>query len=63
MPQPNLAQGPLKGYAICATPRSGSNFLSQLLESTGRLGRPLEYFNGPARRELTWPDYPEAAEL
>ncbi|MGP8122502.1 MAG: Stf0 family sulfotransferase [Xanthobacteraceae bacterium] len=36
-----------RGYAICTMPRSGSNFLCQLLASSGCLGRPLEYFNGP----------------
>jgi LPS sulfotransferase NodH len=48
-----------RGYAICTTPRSGSNFLCQLLASTGCLGRPLEYFNGPARRVLDDPDFPD----
>lgn len=48
-----------RGYAICTTPRSGSNFLCQLLESTGCLGRPLEYFNGPARRLLEDPTFPD----
>jgi LPS sulfotransferase NodH len=47
------------GYAICTTPRAGSNFLGQILESTGVLGRPLEYLNGPARRKLGWADYPD----
>jgi LPS sulfotransferase NodH len=50
---------PDRGYAICTVPRSGSNFLGQVLASTGRLGRPLEYFNGPARRELDTPGYPD----
>lgn len=36
-----------RGFAICTAPRSGSNFLSQLVASTGQLGRPREYFNGP----------------
>jgi LPS sulfotransferase NodH len=48
-----------RGYMICATARSGSNFLSQLLASTGQLGRPLEYFNTPARRIYTDPEYPK----
>lgn len=47
------------GYAICTIPRSGSNFLGQLLASTGCLGRPLEYFNGPARRVLDDPTFPD----
>lgn len=53
------------GYALCTTPRAGSNFLGQILQSTGRLGRPLEYLNAPARRRLGWEDYPDdpAAQL
>lgn len=51
-----------RGYVICTTPRSGSNFLAQLLASTGELGRPLEYFNGPARRVLDHPDFPDDPE-
>jgi LPS sulfotransferase NodH len=49
----------LRGYAICTVPRSGSNWLGQLLASTGLLGNPLEYFNGVARRLLTDPLYPD----
>ena len=52
----------IRGYAICTVPRSGSNFLCQLLTSTGRLGRPLEWFNGPARRTLDHPGYPDDPE-
>jgi LPS sulfotransferase NodH len=44
---------------ICTTPRSGSNYLGQIFESTGVLGRPREYFNGPARRVLDDPAYPD----
>jgi LPS sulfotransferase NodH len=32
------------------------------LTSTGVLGRPLEYFNGPARRVLDHPDFPDDPE-
>jgi trehalose 2-sulfotransferase len=49
----------LSGYAICTAPRSGSNYLSQVLASTGKLGNPLEYFNAPARRVLDDPSYPD----
>ncbi len=49
----------MKGYAICTAPRSGSNFLCQLLASTGKLGAPLEYFNGSSRRVLDDPFYPD----
>jgi LPS sulfotransferase NodH len=51
-----------RGYVICTAARSGSNFLAQLLTSSGELGRPLEYFNGPARRALDHPDYPDDPE-
>ncbi|TIX63226.1 MAG: hypothetical protein E5V33_13220 [Mesorhizobium sp.] len=49
----------MRGFAICTAPRSGSNFVSQLLSSTGQLGRPLEYFNGPGRRYFDDPNYPD----
>lgn len=52
-----------RGYAICTTPRSGSNLLCQYLTSTGVLGRPLEYFNGMARRALEDPGYPDEPAL
>jgi LPS sulfotransferase NodH len=41
------AAGP--GYVICTEPRSGSNFLCALLESTGKLGRPREFFSDKGR--------------
>lgn len=49
----------MRGYAICTAPRSGSNFLCQLLAATNALGRPLEYFNGPGRRFFDDPSYPD----
>jgi trehalose 2-sulfotransferase len=52
-----------RGYAICTQPRSGSNMLCQYLSSTDQLGYPLEYFNGPGRRALGLPDFPDAPEL
>jgi LPS sulfotransferase NodH len=52
-----------RGYAICTQPRSGSNLLCQILSSTDQLGYPLEYFNGPGRRALGLPDFPDAPEL
>jgi len=48
-----------RGYVVCATPRSGSNYLCQLLASTGVLGVPREYFNAPGRRAYDDPNYPE----
>jgi LPS sulfotransferase NodH len=48
----------MKGFAICTSPRSGSNYFGEILSATGRLGRPLEYFNAPARRALEAPNYP-----
>lgn len=50
-----------RGYAICATPRSGSTYFGQLLASTGQLGSPLEYFHTAARRQNTDPNYPQHA--
>lgn len=52
-----------RGYAICTQPRSGSNLLCQYLSSTGQLGYPLEYFNGPGRRALGLPDFPDDPKL
>nr|WP_276208732.1 Stf0 family sulfotransferase [Caulobacter sp. 17J65-9] len=49
----------MRGYAVCAAPRAGTNLLCQVLASTGVLGRPLEYFNGPGRRSWDIPDYPD----
>ena len=49
----------IRGYAICTTPRTGSNYLCQLLSSTGVLGRPLEYFNAEGRRIHDDPTYPD----
>jgi trehalose 2-sulfotransferase len=53
---PRLAD---RGYMICTTPRSGSNYLCQLLASTGQLGNPIEYFNTRSRRKHTDPKYPK----
>jgi trehalose 2-sulfotransferase len=33
-----------QSYLICATPRSGSNWLCEVLRSTGNLGHPDDYF-------------------
>jgi LPS sulfotransferase NodH len=63
MTREQRATAPRRGYAICTQPRSGSNLLCQYLSSTGRLGHPLEYFNGPGRRALGLPDFPDAPAL
>jgi LPS sulfotransferase NodH len=34
-------------YLICATPRSGSNYLCEVLRSTGNAGHPDDYFWNP----------------
>jgi hypothetical protein len=36
---------------------------TQLICPLDQLGRPLEYFNGPGRRALGMPDFPDAPEL
>ena len=45
-----------RGYAICTEPRSGSSFLGRILESTGALGRPKEYFSRARVRAEIWRD-------
>jgi hypothetical protein len=52
---PELAD---RGYMICATSRTGSNYLCQLLASTQVLGNPLEYFNTNGRRRREDPKCP-----
>jgi len=52
-------RGGLRGYVVCALPRSGSSYFCQLLQSTGNLGFPIEYFNTVGRRRDV-PDYPTA---
>ena len=59
----NIALDPsVKGYAICGYPRSGSNYICQILASTGILGNPLDYFNGPGLRAKLLPAYPDDLE-
>ncbi|MDP3078183.1 Stf0 family sulfotransferase [Bradyrhizobium sp.] len=48
---------PKRGYAICTTPRSGSNYLCELLDSTGTLGNPIEYFSPAALRVRGLPEF------
>ena len=56
--QEPAAQPAGRGYLICGTPRSGSFFLCDLLRSTGKLGRPNEYFEPAAMRRHGAQDYP-----
>lgn len=42
----------IRGYAICTTPRSGSNYACEILSSTGALGFPREYFNTKGMKGL-----------
>lgn len=46
-------------YVICTTPRSGSNFLCEVLQSTEVAGRPDEYFRDPPADHEHWtvPEY------
>jgi LPS sulfotransferase NodH len=55
----NKTSANMRGYFICATQRSGSNFLCDMIAETGQLGIPREYFNGTARRVIdNDPSYP-----
>lgn len=42
----------LGNYLVCTHPRSGSNYFCQLLNSTGRLGHPAEYFHAGHLKSL-----------
>jgi LPS sulfotransferase NodH len=57
-PTATAPQRERRGYALCTAPRSGSNWVCELLASTGALGYPLEYFNTLGRRTFTDPAYP-----
>jgi len=61
-PMAEVDEVALRGYVICTAPRSGSNWLGQLLSSTGVLGHPLEYFNAPGRRRISDPSFPGQPE-
>lgn len=47
---------PVQSYLVCATPRSGSTLLCELLKDTGVAGRPEEYFE--ARSDTGVPPHP-----
>ncbi len=46
----------MSSYLVCATPRSGSTLLCELLKDTGVAGRPEEYFE--ARSDTGLPPHP-----
>ncbi|MER8749224.1 Stf0 family sulfotransferase [Mesorhizobium sp. M1050] len=52
---PDVLAGIKAGILICTSPRSGSNYLAELMAGAG-LGKPLEWFGG--RRVLELPNYP-----
>ncbi|WP_169053433.1 Stf0 family sulfotransferase [Alteraurantiacibacter aquimixticola] len=53
----------IPGYLVCTHPRSGSSYFCQLLESTGKLGKPLEYFtHGHMRRRFADPADPASLQ-
>lgn len=41
-----------KPYVVCATPRTGSSLLCELLKSTGLAGKPWEYFSVEQQQKL-----------
>src|SRR5579862_3634810 len=41
-------------YVICTAPRTGSSLLAEALASTGRAGRPKEYFDIYKQNERNW---------
>jgi LPS sulfotransferase NodH len=48
-----------KSYVVCSSPRSGSTYLTLLLESTGLLGKPYEWLRGDGGRpHPDYTDYP-----
>src|SRR4051794_9178176 len=63
LPDPISTAPELRGYAVCATARSGTGFLCSLLKSSGTLGHPVEYFNAWARRLAGMLDYPDDPQL
>ncbi|QND51910.1 hypothetical protein HB779_08335 [Phyllobacterium sp. 628] len=52
----------LKGFAICTSPRTGSNYLCELISSTNVLGNPDEYFNWPEGRLVDDPAHDDSVE-
>jgi LPS sulfotransferase NodH len=59
---------PMLSYLVCATPRSGSTLLCELLDQTGVAGRPEEYFealrhSGVPRRPHEYFDHERHANI
>jgi LPS sulfotransferase NodH len=52
----------MRGYVICSTRRTGTTYLSQLLRSTGVLGRPHEIFDAGARQIVGLEPHPTDPE-
>ncbi len=48
-------QAPSHGLAVCATPRSGSNYLAELIGFCGDAGRPREHFRAATEGECPLP--------
>ena len=55
-PTKSVVISPQRSYLVCATQRSGSTLLCELLKDTGVAGRPEEYFE--ATRETGLPPHP-----
>lgn len=55
-PEPGVsaAGGVRLSYLICATPRTGSNFLCENLQAVGVAGRPDDYFWNPPFWQQQW---------
>lgn len=46
--------GPVRAYALCSTPRSGSTLLSEALHFLGCAGTPIEYFDPTNAMRVLW---------
>lgn len=57
-----LSPDQIRGYAICTTPRSGSNYACEILSSTGFLGFPQEYFNTKGMRDRGIESYSNSSD-
>jgi trehalose 2-sulfotransferase len=49
-----LASRVRRSYLLCSMPRSGSSLLSEGLAALGRLGTPIEYFDGTGAFRWLW---------